>query len=89
MSGDYNKGDGGLNEVLPLHKKGGVEKSITQSFEVVLTWGLEILAIQKGVHGLFLPFKRGSGGNKFYPVLRGGCKRFGPASFPFCSPPFL
>ena len=39
------------------------------------------------------PLLKGGGGgemehNKFYPVLKGrGAKCFGPAIFPFCSPP--
>ena len=37
----------------------------------------------------FPPFNR-EGRKKFYPVLRGaGAKSFGPAIFPFCSPPPL
>ena len=41
----------------------------------------------------FQPLKRGGGGKKFNPVLRGGGQRcakgFGPAIFPFSSPPSL
>ena len=67
--------------VLPLHKVGGggvAEKVLamlkrgTQSFEVVLVWELEVLAIvmvggPKGFH----PLKQRGGGahKKFYPVL--------------------
>ena len=47
------------------------------------------------VLGYFLRGRKGGGGStllnggceKFYPVLRGGAKSFGPAIFPFCSPP--
>ena len=65
----------------PLQKKGGRRKSFshavggggTQSFEVVFTWELEVLAILNwggGALKAFSPLK-GGGSKKFYPVLSG------------------
>ena len=55
------------------HAEGGGD---LKSFEVVLTRELEVSAILIGGHTKFPPFKRWRGGEKF-----------GPAIFPFCSPP--
>ena len=71
--GGYKTG-GGACEVLPLLKwgGGGVKK---------------VLAILTGGHKKFPLFKRGT--QKVLPCLEGGGaqKKFGPAIFPFCSPP--
>ena len=83
-------------EVLPLQNKtkkkgGGGRNSFshaevcrgrggTNISEVVLTSEHDVLAMPKG----------GKGGGKFSPVFGGGgvaAKSFGPAIFPFCSPP--
>ena len=42
------------------------------SFGVVLTWDLEVLAILEGGAKCFCPLKRGGGQKKFNLVLRGG-----------------
>ena len=78
---------GGASEVLPLQKGGGAGKSFShaeggaKSLEVVLTRELEIFSHTDCGHPLE------GAREKFYPVLRGGAKSFGPAIFPFCSPP--
>ena len=91
-------GEGGLQngrgayEILP-RRKGGAENVLamlewgTNSFGVVSTWQLEVLAILKGGTKSFHSLKGGH--EKFYPVLGrgGGAKSFSPAIFPFCSPP--
>ena len=54
--GGLQNGRGGASEVLPLQKRGEAEKRFsraeggggTTSFEVVLTWELEVLAIVMG-----------------------------------------
>ena len=78
MGGYKTAGGGGGSEFLPLQKGGGGGKSFShakggwRSFEVVLTWELEVLAIVMGI----------------LPCLEGrGAKSFGPTIFPFCSPP--
>ena len=59
----------------------------TTSFEVVLTWELEVLAIvMGGGRKKCPPFKRGAY-KKVLTCYEGGAKSFGPAIFPFCSPP--
>ena len=63
-------------------------KGGTKSFEVVLTWELEVLAIlMGGGRKKFPPFKRGV--QKVLPCLEGGggAKSFRPVIFPFCSHP--
>ena len=74
------EGGGGACEVLPLRKGGGVAmiKGDTQSFEVVLTQELEVLAIVMG-----------GGAQQVVPCLEGGggAESFGPTIFPFCSHP--
>ena len=84
---------GGPSEVLPL-QKGGAEKVLamlkggTKHFEVVLQRELEVLAIvMGGGRKKFPSFKRG--GAKCFTLSGGGgvTKSFGPAIFPFCSPP--
>ena len=50
--------------------------------------GGEVLAILKGeVKKVSTLYKKGGGGGKVLPSRRGGAKSFGPAIFPFCSPP--
>ena len=90
--GGYKTRGGGKSSFTPT--KSGVEKSFshargegTNSFEVVLTWELEVLAILKGGTKSFHPLKWGW--EKFYTVLRWTQKGFGPAISPFCSPPPL
>ena len=77
------KRGGGTEKVLDMLKGG------TTPFDVILTWELEVLAILMGVGAKsFHPLKGGR--KRFYPVLRGGGRgttSFGPAIFPFCSPP--
>ena len=64
--GGYKTGRGVASEVLPL-QKGGAEKVLamlkggTTSFEVVLTWELEVLAIVMGGTKSFHPLKGGGG----------------------------
>ena len=70
-------GGGGASEVLPL-PKGGAEKVLamlkggggggTTSFEVVLTWELEVLAIVMGVREKLPPFKKGGGRKKSFKL---------------------
>ena len=55
-------------------------------FEVVLTQELEVLAIVMGGGAKSCHPLKGER-TQFYPVLMGGAKSFGPAIFPFCSPP--
>ena len=64
----------GVEQVLGMLKRGG---GGTTSFEVVLTWELEVLAIVMGGTKSFHPWGR----KKFYSVLRGGAKGFGPTQF--------
>ena len=82
-------GGRGARQVLPLRKRGvkkifghaeGGHKKFCGSFYTV------VLAILKGGREKFTLFEK-RGHKKFYPVLRGGAKSFGPAIFPFCSPP--
>ena len=70
----YEKGGGGSFS----HAEGGGIKS----FEVVLTRELEVLAIVLGGAKMFPPFKRGGGRKHFYPVLKGGRKKFQTQHFP-------
>ena len=65
------------------HAEGGVQKK----FGVVFKWQLEVLVILKGGRKKF-PALKGKM-RKFHPVLKGCAKSFGPAIFPFCSPPPL
>ena len=65
-------------------KGGGVHKR----FEVVITRELEVLAILNGGGDKKVSaFKKERGREKFYPVLRSSALSFGPAIFPFVSPP--
>ena len=64
------------------YKRGGAEKVLamlkggTQSFEVVFTQELEVLAIVMGEGGhKRFPLLRGGGAQQFYPVLRGGAQK--------------
>ena len=91
------KWEGGASEVLLL-QRGDVEIVLTmlkgggggKGFGVVLSQEREVLAIPKcvcvggGGGKIFPPFKRGDAKS-----LRGGggANSFGPAIFPFCSPP--
>ena len=68
----------------------------TKGFEVVFTWKLEVLAILKlgrGGERKKNPLFKEGGGQKVLSCLDGGGggggakKSFGPAVFPFCSPP--
>ena len=69
---------GGAEKVLAM-LKGGNKKS-WGSFTLYFSFSHNgILRAQKGFHSLK------GGREKFYPVLRGGAKSFGPAIFPFCS----
>ena len=56
----------------------------TTSFEIYLTWDLEVLAILNGGETHFHSFK-GQGGAKKSSLER-GAESLGPAIFPFCSP---
>ena len=89
-------GGGGTGSFTPMKRwwwggGGGVfshaEGEVTNSFGLVLTWELDVLAILKGDAKSYYPLK-GGGHDKFYPVLRvGGCaKCFRPAIIPYCSP---
>ena len=62
----------------------------TTSFGVVFTQYLDVLAILKGGGARSLLSLKG-GPRKVLPCLEGGggTKSFGPAIFPFCSPPSL
>ena len=63
MRGYKTVGGGGASKVLPLPKKGGGR---TKSFEVVLTWELEVLVIVMGEgHKKFPTFKKKRGGGGF------------------------
>ena len=87
---------GGASEVILLQKEGWGGKSLSHaeggrgitSFEVVLMWELEVLAIVMGGGGAksFHPLKAGR--RKLYPVLRGGggAKSFDPQFFHFVAP---
>ena len=48
------------------------EGEVTNSFGLVLTWELEVLAILKGGAKSYYPLKGGGGHERFYPVLRVG-----------------
>ena len=52
-------------------------------FSLKVAWSGKSL-IMGGGHVKFYPHKKGRGLKKFYPVLRGGAKSFGPVLFPFC-----
>ena len=78
------EGGGGHVKFYPPRKGGRGGKSFshpegggggTKGFEVVLTRELDVLAIVMG------------GRKKFPPFKTGGTTSFGPAIFPFCSPP--
>ena len=71
-----------MEKVLAMLKGGG--GGDTESFEVVLTWELEVLAILKKGAKCFHLLKRGrgGGGGGGYPVLRGGNKKFQTHHFP-------
>ena len=77
---------GGGSEVLPLpgtytHRRPCPYKKIRGG------GGEGSVAILKGGHENFPPFKRGGGGGgNFYPLLRGS-NRFWTSNFPFCSSP--
>ena len=68
----YKMGRGGAGKASAM-LKGGAKR-----FEVFLSWELEVLAILKGGHTKFPPFKRG-GGSKGITVLRGSTNSFEPA----------
>ena len=86
--GGYKTEGGGQVKFYPYKKGGGrkscshAERGGTQTFEVVLTQELEVLAILMGGGRLkFPPFKRG-GAQKVLPCLKGGgAKSFGPPEF--------
>ena len=83
--GAKNGGGGGL----PQQQQNGVGRGFSHSegggggttcFKIVLTRELEVLSVLKGAQKMW-------GAKKFYPVLRGWLKKFGPAILPFCSAP--
>ena len=58
----------------------------TTSFEIVLTWELEVLAIVMGGAKSFQPLKGVH--NKFNPVLKGGAQKVSEQRFShFVAPP--
>ena len=64
-------------------------KGDTKSFEVLIIWELEVLAIQLGGTTSFHPLKRGRAG-KVLPCLEGGGggrKKFWIHNFPILYPP--
>ena len=98
--GSYKTGGGGGQaKFYPTKKKGGggVRTSFshaewgrgTTSFEVALTWKLNVLAIVLGIGAKSLhPLKKREGGGrkKLYPVLRGVEKVLNPRFFHFVAP---
>ena len=90
--GGYKTGGGGAREVLPL-PKGGAEKVLAilkgghkkfWGWFYAVAWSLS--HIVGGGRVNFQLFKRG-GAKSFTLSWGGGAKSFGPAIFPFCSPP--
>ena len=88
------RGDGGGGQVkfYPYEKGGGGTKNVSggegaQSFEVVFTWELEVLAILKGDRKNFPLFKRGV--QKVVSCLEGGGaqKVLDPRFSHFVAPP--
>ena len=63
------------------HAVGGAQQVLGSFYSVALSFSH--IEGRKSFHSL----KGGEGREKFYPVLSGGAKSFGPAIFPFCSPP--
>ena len=78
----------GASEVLLLHKGGG--GGAGGSFEVVLTWELEVLAIVMGGGRKKFPTIKTGWRKTFYTVLRRGVQKVLDARFShFVAPPSL